>query len=450
MKMSMSNPGWWFLSFLVGSAVSMIVSAVHFEHVALMPAPLRIQRAHSSSTVERGYRIGYPPPSLTSTSSASLRELQLPSRASVDEQQSPRSQRSTTRLIRQSPIITDRDRGRYEIALPPRGREPAQNSVEVTRWEKSLLQYKQEDYEAAAKNINRLSFATLPLYYNRALIYMQWYLKTTSGKHLHCALMDTDRAISVMRHFYPAYVAKARIAFFMRRYRAAYDVLCNLKDLLELQVADRNCILYDTREYVGVIYLADVTLNMALLAFRFGSDRTSNEHFEQALQILHSDIERAAENHMLLYIYEDRLAQYHFVRQNKLLIPDLLGMWMEPIQSLQQTDLIPTQFTSAREAFSVDVIANKYTSGHHPTSYRREGKHRTGVSPLRHVTSTNDIIMARQTLPGEVVTAPLKSNKPTPHPPLHVFSIQESPNDAAVSEKKKSVVKRFWRKITCQ
>ena len=445
--MSMSNHGWWFLSFLVGSAIPMIVAAVHFEQVALMPSPLRIQRAHSSSTVERSY----PPPSLTSTSSASLRELQLPSRASGDEQQSPRSQRSTTRLIRQSPIITDRDRGRYEIASPTGGREPAQNSVEVTRWEKSLLQYKQEEYEAAAKNINRLSFATLPLYYNRALIYMQWYLKTTSGKLLHYALMDTDRAIAVMRHFYPAYVAKARITFFMRRYRAAYDVLCNLKDLLELQVADRNCILYDTREYVGVIYLADVVLNMALLAFRFGSDRTSNEHFELALQIIHSDIERAAENHMLLYIYEDRLAQYHFVRKNKLLIPDLLGMWMEPIRSLQQTDLIPTQFTSAREAFSVDVIANKYTSGHHPTSNRRREGHRTGVSPLRHVTSTNDIIMARQTLPGEVVTAPpLRSNKPSPRPPLHEFSIQESPNDAVVSGKKKSVLKRMWRKITCQ
>lgn len=428
---------------LFGIIFSPFISAVQQDVSLLIPLPLRIQRAHSSPVVER-----VPPPSMSSTSSTSLRELHL-QRSTDFPEQTLRSQRSTARLIRQSPVITDNDRDRYAIASSSDTQQQAHDSAELSRWEKSLLQYKQERYEAAAKNMNRLSFATLPLYYNRALVHMQWYLKTSSGKLLHYALMDTDRAIEAMRHFYPAYVAKARIAFFMRRYLVAYDVLRNLYDLLLLQVSDRTCILYDTREYVGVIYLADVVLNMALLSFRFGSDRTSNEHFEQAMQILRADTERDRGDHHLRYMYEERMDQYRFIRQNKLLIPDLVGMWMEPINILQQTDLIPTQFTTAREAFSVNSIMNKYTRDHHLEPGNRF-MDRTGVSPLRQVTTANDVVMARQTLPGEVATGPtpLRTNEIEFRAPRHQFSI-ENPNDTVENSKKKGL-RRLWQKITCR
>jgi len=445
--MSMLNSLWFFWScLLVGVIFCPYIAAVEEDGLLLMPLPLRIQRAHSSPDVAS-------PPSLSSASStSSLRELHLHKTVSIDPpEQSPRSLRSTARLIRKSPVITDKDRGRYAIAsASTMQRTTAHDNIELTRWEKSLFQYKQEQYEAAAKNMNRLSFATLPLYYNRALIYMQWYLKTGGGKLLHYALMDTDRAIEAMRHFYPAYVAKARIAFFMRRYRVAYDVLRNLHDLLLLQVADRTCILYDTREYVGIIYLADVLLNMGLLAFRFGSDRTSNEHFEQAMQILRSDIQRDQSSQHLLYIYDDRMDQYCFVKRNKLLIPDLIGMWMEPIYTLQQTDLIPTQFTTAREAFSVRSIMQKYTGDQQYLESRWDRSKRSGVSPLRQVTTANDMIMARQTLPSEVIVAPQRPNDSENRAPLHQFSI-ETPNDTENNNNKlkKHSLRRLWKKITC-
>lgn len=438
---------------ICGSFVAFI-SVVYVQCVrprdSLVPAPLRIERSHSASVVERVQSASSEDqPSLsTQSTTSSLRDLHLaPSSSSQQDLLSPRT---TRRLIRQTPVVSrlpvdPGDRGRFPTV--PRSTTHGtvwlpHTSVDLSRWERVLLQYRTRDYEAAVKGINRLSYASLPVHYNRALIYIQLYLKSGNSQLLHCALMDADRAIGAIRHFYPAYVIKARITFLLRRYRMAYDLLVNLYDLLKLQVADRSCILYDTREFVGVIYIGDIVVNMALAAWRFGSEQRSDELFADSLEVIQRDLQRDEHDRHLSYIYEQRQAQYRFMRDNKLLIPDLAGAWMEPIRVLSQTELIPTQFTTARDAFSVQLIQTFYTTQEEDGAYRRRER-----SPLIHVTTANDIIMGRQTLPGEVATRiPQTTGNETAPLPMHQFSMDEgNPNDELGTKRKsKNRFKRFF------
>ena len=425
------------------AVISVVYVQCARQRDSLMPAPLRIERSHSASVVERVQSVssaGQPSLSTQSTTS-SLRDLHLD--PSISSQQDLLSPRNTRRLIRQTPVVSrlpvdTADRGRFPTAAPRSTTHATvwlpHTSVDLSRWERVLLQYRTHDYEAAVKGINRLSYASLPVHYNRALIYIQLYLKTGNSQLLHCALMDADRAIGAIRHFYPAYVIKARISFLMRRYRMAYDLLLNLHDLIELQVSDRSCILYDTREFVGLIYMGDILVNMALTAWRFGSEQRSNDLFAAALESIRRDMQRDEHDRHLTYIYEQREAQYRFMRDNKLLIPDLAGAWMEPIKVLSQTELIPTQFTTARDAFSVRLIQALYTTSEADSAPRTRDR-----SPLIQVTTANDIIMGRQTLPGEVVShLPHITQSETVPIPMHQFSMNDgNPNDDVITERKK-------------